>query len=75
MAQVVSVLFFTLACMAAIAFVAAMLRDEWGRVIAIVAGCELEQAYDAAPRVRVRVRAWPRAEERRPGPAKYAAAA
>jgi hypothetical protein len=73
MAQFFSVLFFSLAWLAALAVIATMLRRDGARVISILAGAELEKARAAAPRIRVR--AWNRPEPRRVAPPLHAAAA
>ncbi|NNM75388.1 hypothetical protein HJG53_00495 [Sphingomonas sp. ID1715] len=64
MAQIFSALFFTLAALGALGMITAMLRGEWQRVMAILSGEELAGARAAAPRVRVRQRAWSRPELR-----------
>lgn len=73
MAQFFSALFFSLACMAAIAMIAAMLRRDGSRVISILAGADLERARAAAPRIKVRT--WNRLEPRRASPPLRVAAA
>jgi hypothetical protein len=73
MAQFFSVLFFSLACLSALAMIVTMLRRDGARVISILAGAELEKARAAAPRIRVR--AWNRPEPRRVAPPLHAAAA
>jgi hypothetical protein len=73
MAQFFSVLFFSLAWLAALAMIVTMLRRDGARVISILAGAELEKARAAAPRIRVR--AWNRPEPRRVAPPLHAAAA
>jgi hypothetical protein len=73
MAQLFSALFFTVACVAALAMIATMLRGEWSRVMSILIGTEMAKARAAAPRIRVRT--WNRPEPRRAAPAMRAAAA
>ena len=74
MAQLFSALFFSIACIAAVALIAGLLRGEWARVTAILSGRELETARAARPQVRVRMRAWGRPEPRRtPQPLRAAA--
>ncbi|WP_046347351.1 hypothetical protein [Sphingomonas changbaiensis] len=74
MAQIFSALFFTFAAIGAAALVAGLLRGEWDRVIAILGGEELAGARAlAAPRVRVRVRAWRAPAQRRAQPLRAAA--
>ena len=74
MAQFFSALFFALAAIGAALFVIGMLRSEWQRVLAILAGEELGRARSFAnPRVRVRVRAWTGPAPRRAQPLRAAA--
>lgn len=62
MAQVFVSIFFSVAMLGAIALVVSMLRGEWSRISAILSCRELDEALAAAPRVRVRQRAWGRPE-------------
>jgi hypothetical protein len=64
MAQILISIFFSLAAIGAIAMIVVMLRHEWIRISAILSGAELAEALAAAPRVRVRQRAWERPEPR-----------
>jgi hypothetical protein len=64
MAGLFSGLFFALALLGALGLMAALLRAEWPRVIAILSGSELRHALGATPQVRIRTRAWRRAELR-----------
>lgn len=74
MAQLFSAFFFCLAGVAAIGLIAAMLREEWGRVTAILSGCDLAGARMQTPRPRVRMRSGTPAELRRtPRPLRAAA--
>jgi hypothetical protein len=73
MVQLFSAVFFSLACVAAFALIATMLRRDWSRVASILAGAELEKARASAPRIRVR--SWNRPEPRRAAPPLRAAAA
>jgi hypothetical protein len=74
MAQILFGVFFSLAAIGAVLAIAAMLRQEWTRVAAILSGTELAQAEACAPRIRVRQRAWGR-PELRPMQQRHAAAA
>ena len=74
MAQIFFSVFFSLAVIGAALAIAAMLRQEWTRVVAILSGAELAQAQASAPRVRIRQRAWGR-PELRPVSQRHAAAA
>lgn len=74
MGQIFSAMFFTLTAIGAIALIAAMLRNDWTRVLAILAGEELAGARALAnPRVRVRQRAWKAPVLRRAPPMRAAA--
>ena len=64
MAQIFLGIFFSLAAIGAFVMIAAMLRAEWRRVVAILSGAELAVARASAPRVRVRQRTWGRPEPR-----------
>lgn len=75
MAQLFSALFFTMAALAAAGFIAAMLRGEWARIEAVLNGTAIEQArLRSNLPVRVRLRAWNRAEARQALPTLRAAA-
>ena len=75
MAQLFSAILFSLAGMAAMTFTAAMLRQEWSRIMTVLSGRELRQARIAAtPQLRVRPRSWDRPEPRRALPPLRAAA-
>lgn len=57
MAHWFSILFFVSAAFGAAALIAVLVKEEWGRVIAILAGEELAHARSIAARpVRVRMR-------------------
>ncbi|MFD1611940.1 hypothetical protein ACFSCW_09015 [Sphingomonas tabacisoli] len=75
MAQLFSGIVFTLIAAGALAFLVSMLRSEWDRVAAILAGEELAHARSIATRpVRVRVRkSWRAPERRRVQPLRAAA--
>lgn len=75
MAQLVSILFFSVALVGAFALIAGMLRSEWARITAVLCGEALDQARAIADApARVRVRAWNQAEARRALPQLRAAA-
>ena len=58
MAQIFSALFFVLAATGAAILIVGLLRSEWNRIGAILAGEELGHARAfASPRLRIRVRA------------------
>lgn len=74
MAQLFSGIFFTLAAIGALAAIAAMLRGEWNRITAILAGEELTRAQALAARpVRIRQRNWRTPRLRRAQPLRAAA--
>lgn len=74
MAQIFSALFFALAAIGATVLIAGLLRSEWDRVVAILAGEELGHARAfASPRVRIRVRTWKAPAPRRVQPLRAAA--
>lgn len=75
MAQLVSILFFSVALIAGVAMIVAMLHGEWDRIRAVLNGEMLDQANaQSRPQVRVRLRSWNRAEARRALPTLRAAA-
>jgi hypothetical protein len=63
-----------LALIGAVGLVAAMLKSEWTRLVAILSGAELATARSSEPRVRIRTRAWSRTAPRRSAPPRAAAA-
>lgn len=74
MAQVLTSIIFTSLAFGGFVLIAAMLRSQWARIVAILTGAELALARNSAPQVRVRQRAWSRPEPR-PVPHRRAAAA
>jgi hypothetical protein len=74
MAQMFTAFIFTFAAIGATLLVVRMLRDEAGRVLAILAGEELghARALSSAP-VRIRMRAWKAPAPRRALPLRAAA--
>ncbi|MBS0503817.1 MAG: hypothetical protein JSS55_08465 [Proteobacteria bacterium] len=75
MAQLVSILFFSVALTGAFALIAGMLRSEWTRLSVVLSGEALGRARAIADaQARVRVRAWNQAEARRALPQLRAAA-
>jgi hypothetical protein len=75
MVALFSALFFSLAALGALALTAMMLRRDFDRIVGVLSGAELRSARAQAPAVRVRLRAWPRAERPRLAPVRRAAAA
>jgi hypothetical protein len=75
MVHLISAIFFSVSFMISLAMIAAMLRAEWRRIVAILTGQEMQAARAKAPAARVRVRAWRRAETRGFEPVRHAAAA
>jgi hypothetical protein len=74
MAQIFSGLFFILAALGGVALIVTMIRSEWRRIIFILTGAELAATDAAAPRIRIRQRAWG-LPELRPAPQRRAVAA
>ena len=67
MAQLVSILFFSVALIGAGTLITGMLMAEWDRVRAVLSGEAMERAQaQANPAVRVKLRSWVRAEQRQP---------
>ena len=75
MAQIFSNLFFGLALIGTCAMIAAMLREEWTRIVSILSGEQLKASRATMSPVRVRTRSRARPEPRRPlQPQHYVAA-